>query len=409
VQPSNQPWESAPVDKSSTKDSNIPSTPSARHFLPLVTLGNDNSEAASSGFATYQTYNNKPARTFSYKHNASSTSLGWMSTSESTMKWPLERVINWLIRKGFSKDWQETFKFLELEGADFLGLGQGGNGRGNLEKLHQQVYPQLAKECQKSGSGWNQHREHKEGKRMWQLIREIQDGNEASSQTHRRRESQTMIISASTEGGLENSPNLGWESTVPPRPASYIQHPAHRQTPNTGEKQTDQTRPGAAPFSYRQDAIYGDSRSEFTQHAVCSLETFRKQSPSSPSDGNPFKPPPSLTSRKSFGPEYDFEETKVDFDTPHIPQSSSDDDSDDGLFAKPLVTSKPQNTRSNKGRSVAFKSPNANDEQSIGPPYPSSAVFPNDPRSGFDGNGATFPSAGHLSEEEKPSRFATNV
>jgi mitogen-activated protein kinase kinase kinase len=146
--------------------------------------------------------------------------------------------------------------------------------------------------------------------------------------------------------------------------------------------------------------------------------------------------PPSLASRKSFGPEYDFEEIKVDFETPHTPQSSSDDDSDDGLFAKPLLTSKPQpkgrglgsaetspkarkpslsvntSTRSNKGRSVTFKSPGANDEQSIGPPYPSSAVYPNDPRSGFDGNGATFPSTGNSPEEEKPRRnssFATNV
>jgi hypothetical protein len=33
-----------------------------------------------------------------------------------------------------------------LEGADFLELGHGSGGRGNLGKMHQVVYPQLAKE-----------------------------------------------------------------------------------------------------------------------------------------------------------------------------------------------------------------------------------------------------------------------
>lgn len=292
------------MDRSSRRDGIIPSTPSGRNLPPALTLGNDSSEAMSPSFATYQNYGNEPARTSSHKHNASNTSLGRMSAGDATMNWPLERVVNWLSRNGFSNDWQETFKFLELEGADFLGLGQGANGRGNLGKLHQQVYPQLAKECQKSGTGWDQSREHKEGKRMRQLIREIQDdGNEASSLSHRRRESQTIITSASTEGGLENSPNLGWESTFPSSgPAaimetSYIQHhPAHRQTSNTGGKQNNQTRPGTSPFPHRQDAIDGDSqnmRSDFTRHVFSSLEEPRRQSPSSPSDGGLFKPPSS--------------------------------------------------------------------------------------------------------------------
>ncbi|CRG85932.1 mitogen-activated protein kinase kinase kinase [Talaromyces islandicus] len=303
VQPANQPWESAPVDKLSRRDGNIPSTPSARNLPPSLTLGNDNSETMSPGFSAYQNYGNEPARTSSHNHNASNTSLGRTSTGEAIMNWPLERVVNWLARNGFSKDWQETFKFLELEGADFLGLGLRANGRGNLGKLHQQIYPQLAKECQKSGTGWDQAREQKEGTRLRKLIREIQDdGNEASSQTNRRRESQTMITSASTEGGLENSPNLGWEPTFPSSgpvaimEPSYTQHPAHRQTPNSGGKQNNQTRPGTAPFPHRQDAFDGDSlytRSEYSRSALASLEDFRKQSPSSPSDGGPFKPPSS--------------------------------------------------------------------------------------------------------------------
>ena len=39
--------------------------------------------------------------------------------------------------------------------------------------LHEQIYPQLAKECTKSGNGWDQAKERLEGKRMRHLIREI--------------------------------------------------------------------------------------------------------------------------------------------------------------------------------------------------------------------------------------------
>jgi hypothetical protein len=36
----------------------------------------------------------------------------------SAIQWPLDRVLIWLAKNGFSNDWQETFKSLELEGAE---------------------------------------------------------------------------------------------------------------------------------------------------------------------------------------------------------------------------------------------------------------------------------------------------
>ncbi|KAJ2968638.1 hypothetical protein NUW58_g10181 [Xylaria curta] len=86
-------------------------------------------------------------------------------------KWPLEQVLLWLATNQFSKDWQETFKGLDLHGARFLELGSQRGGRGNFGMMHQMVYPRLAQECANSGTGWDQSREREEGKRMRRLIR----------------------------------------------------------------------------------------------------------------------------------------------------------------------------------------------------------------------------------------------
>ena len=84
--------------------------------------------------------------------------------------------------------------------------------------MHQIVYPRLARECSKSGTGWDQSRERDEGKRMRRLIRYIIDNNEAQNKSshHARRESTHVTPSASTEGGLDNSPNLGRQDGFPP-------------------------------------------------------------------------------------------------------------------------------------------------------------------------------------------------
>lgn len=292
-------WDSTSSDTSYRKEGSIPPTPS-RNLPPSLVLGtyNDNMSPGPAT-ATMQNPGPEPARTTSHKHNASGTSLGGISAGDAAVQWPLERVVSWLARNGFSKDWQETFKSLELQGADFLELGHGSNGRGNLGKMHQVVYPQLAKECQKSGTGWDQARERDEGKRMRKLIRQIQDDGSEVRLTDRRRESQTLP-SASTDGGVENSPNLGWDSPFPPfGPAAventYSQHPAHRPPPASMSKPNTQARPVTAPSAQKHDAADSDpainQRSEFSRSALANLDEYRRQSPSSTSDGGMFPPP----------------------------------------------------------------------------------------------------------------------
>lgn len=132
-------------------------------------------------------------------------------SSEQAAQWPLDRVLLWLATNQFSNDWQETFKGLNLHGAQFLELGSSHGGRGNLGMMHHQVYPRLAKECSSSGTGWDQAREREEGKRMRRLIRGIVTGRsgEQVKSSHVRLEStQGNTPSAGTEGNAETSPNL---------------------------------------------------------------------------------------------------------------------------------------------------------------------------------------------------------
>ena len=202
ISPSNE----LPADNSS-----VPQTPLTRHHPP-VSLPNTAVQTPAS--ATQD----GPSTTG--HHHSSSNNSGVLSPSDPSLQWPLDRVLIWLAANGFSNDWQETFKGLNLHGADFLGLGRGNNGRGNLSMLHQVVYPQLAKECNKSGTKWDQVRERDEGKRIRRLVRRIAEGADGSKQGHARRESGHILPSASTDGGVENSPNLGRQDGFAPTPST---------------------------------------------------------------------------------------------------------------------------------------------------------------------------------------------
>lgn len=110
-----------------------------------------------------------------------STSASSTIPPEVAAQWPLDTVLIWLAQKQFSKDWQETFKSLDLHGAQFLELGSLHGGRGNFSMMHQKVYPALAWECSNSGTGWDQQREREEGRRMRGLIRSIVTGKAVAS------------------------------------------------------------------------------------------------------------------------------------------------------------------------------------------------------------------------------------
>ena len=110
-----------------------------------------------------------------HQRSGSSTSNTPVSPHDPAGQWPLDRVLHWLAVNGFSSDWQETFQALLIQGTEFLELGRGHGGRGSFGMLHQLIYPRLAKQCHKSGTGWDQGKEREEGKRMRQLIRRMGD------------------------------------------------------------------------------------------------------------------------------------------------------------------------------------------------------------------------------------------
>ncbi|KAK8164500.1 hypothetical protein IWX90DRAFT_261456 [Phyllosticta citrichinensis] len=136
-----------------------------------------------------------------------------LSPSDPALQWPLDRVLIWLAGNGFSGDWQETFKQLNLYGAQFLDLGRGHGPGGNVAMLHSKIYPQLREVCEESGTGWDLTRERDEGKRLRRLVRSIVEngGNPTSAKLPHRRTSRTFgnSSSAGTDGTMENSPNLG--------------------------------------------------------------------------------------------------------------------------------------------------------------------------------------------------------
>lgn len=176
-----------------------------------------------------------------HRYKNSGPSSGLLSPSDPSLQWSIDRVLSWLAKNGFSNDWQEAFRNLDIQGSDFLELGRANGGRGNFGMMHQMVYPQLARECSKSGSGWDQVREREEGKRMRRLIRKLADDNLKG--IHSRNDSNHALPSASTDGGVESSPNLG-------RPEAFA------NTPNTaGGGEESPGRPGfksaGAPFSHR--------------------------------------------------------------------------------------------------------------------------------------------------------------
>lgn len=197
-------------------DQQVPQTPLSRHhpFAPPSREHNDYSTPATPAApppnlqARNSTSAHPDARSAGgHRYTNSNNSSNTASPTSPSILWPLDRVLIWLAANGFSNDWQEAFKTLEIFGHDFLELGRGTGGRGNFGMMHQLVYPRLARECSKSGTGWDQARERDEGKRMRRLIRKIIDGTETPTSSHARRTSTQVIPSASTDGGLENSPN----------------------------------------------------------------------------------------------------------------------------------------------------------------------------------------------------------
>ncbi|KAF2087182.1 Pkinase-domain-containing protein [Saccharata proteae CBS 121410] len=132
-----------------------------------------------------------------------------VSPNDPALQWPLDRVLIWLAGNGFSHDWQETFKSLNLHGTQFLQQGKGHGPKGNVAMTHSVILPQLEKQITSRGATFDQGREREEGRRLRKLVRMIVEngGNTTQSKLGPRRTSRTFLHSAGTDGTLESSPN----------------------------------------------------------------------------------------------------------------------------------------------------------------------------------------------------------
>ncbi|KAH7272053.1 hypothetical protein B0J15DRAFT_387243 [Fusarium solani] len=188
--------------------------------------------------------------TNSQPRGASNSSNATAIPPEVASQWPLDTVLIWLAKNQFSKDWQETFKALNLQGTQFLELGSGHGGRGNFGMMHQQVYPRLAQECTNSGTGWDQPREREEGKRMRRLIRSIVTGRPAD----------TSKISSSH--GHKESLNGGHGNNLPSAGTDPMDSPNTPLTapgPGFSTRRFSQTRATTMPNSISSTNIAADS------------------------------------------------------------------------------------------------------------------------------------------------------
>ncbi|KAI1210242.1 uncharacterized protein F4807DRAFT_73803 [Annulohypoxylon truncatum] len=194
------------TQSTSTTQSSWPSsqTSSVNTMSSMNTMSMDDPNR---GLLYANAFNNRMLSTTS-----NSTNVHSEIPPELAAKWPLDHVLLWLAANHFSKEWQETFKNLNIHGAQFLELGSQKGGRGNFGMMHQLVYPRLAQECVNNNTNWDQPREREEGKRMRRLIRSIVTGKPVDSAkslpSHASKESlaSAHAQSAGTDAESPNTP-----------------------------------------------------------------------------------------------------------------------------------------------------------------------------------------------------------
>jgi mitogen-activated protein kinase kinase kinase len=232
------------------------------------------------------------------RQKTSSTSTASGSSQDVGAQWPADRVYAWLAANGFSSDWQDTFNNLNIQMSDFIELGRSGVG---APKMHQNVYPQLFK----NKTPGEQAREREEGKRMRKLIRRLVDHANPDAGSaglgHRRRGSSQALPSASTDGNVENSPNIPRHdyattpSTAGPEGSPGRQMPA--QLSGFGPKNSFQTRSSTLPVYSKHgsqsstpsdpthpDNLHTQSRNEYSRNVLNNLGPRGRHSPNTSTD-----------------------------------------------------------------------------------------------------------------------------
>lgn len=274
---------------------NVPPTPSGRNQLNIPTDRAQGYDSPGPPTATLQ--NPHPQTHGSVYHRVESTGTTPISPHDASAQWPQDRVQIWLASNGFSRDWQETFKTLDLYGSRFLEIGRGHGGKGNVAMMHQVIFPQLAKQCTASGVGWDQARERDEGRKLRRLVRAIvETGSSSSVRLPQRSDTGMTLASAGTEGTLENSPYLGTRMDFGSTPTTagggeespgrhVLNSPGSTNAPRRRSTQRTFTAPALGPPP---DYNESTSRSAYSKEVLRDLDSKGKKH--SPNTSGEFAP-----------------------------------------------------------------------------------------------------------------------
>jgi hypothetical protein len=276
-------------------NNNVPPTPSNRTHLNIPTGEAQTYDSPGPPTATLQ--NTIPKKTSSVFHRGDMNGTTPVSPHDASIQWPAERVQIWLANNGFSRDWQETFKTLGLEGSRFLDIGRGHGSKGNVAMMHQVIFPQLHRQCTASGTGWDQNRERDEGRKLRRLVRSIvETGSSSSGRAPPRTDTGLTLASAGTEGGVENSPYLGNRmdfGSTPTTAGNGEESPGRHMllhSPGTGpslpRRTSTQQRNFTVPvLGQHPDFSEGPARSAYTKEALRELDpVVKRHSPSTSGD-----------------------------------------------------------------------------------------------------------------------------
>jgi hypothetical protein len=271
----------------------LPPTPNGRGHLNIPVDRAQNYDSSGPPTATLQ--NPNPQTHGSLYYRGDSTGTTPISPHDASLQWPPDRVQIWLASNGFSRDWQETFKTLGLEGSRFLEIGRGHGGKGNVAMMHQVIFPQLAKKCTESGTGWDQNRERDEGRKLRRLVRAIvETGSSNNVRIPPRSDTGMTLQSAGTENTLQNSPYLGTGMDFSSTPTTAgggedspgrqmpLQSPASTTSaPRRISTQRNYTVPGLGPPpDYTETSNQSHHRSAFSKEVLQGLDSkSRKHSP----------------------------------------------------------------------------------------------------------------------------------
>ena len=167
--------------------------------------------------------------------------------------------------------------------------------------MHKVVYPQLVKECERSGMGWDQGRERDEGKRMRKLIRQIHDGShDPGVSTPKHQQEPLSALGGISDRGLDHSPRLAPEpfmaphSAVESSPGLKVPQPGHNPRANSQMRSVTMPTPSNHEVGSSLDPHSSEAttwlRADYRNLLPTTGSEHRRQSPSTSSDNGHFPP-----------------------------------------------------------------------------------------------------------------------